>query len=126
MTAALILSMRYYARASPPTGGATGALAELFNWFRRARDYYVSQSRPKFEAMTLGLALLVGLLVMPALIYLAGRNTLEAYEHGGVFSLYLDFFKGLVGLRPSCWIVVLGPYVFLSLVRLFRLILRKL
>lgn len=126
MTAALILFMRYYARAFPPSGGATGALAELFNWFWRARDFYVSQSRPKFEAMTLGLALLVGLLVMPALIYLAGRYTLQAYEHGDVFAFYFDFFKGLVDLRPSCWIVVIGPFVFLSLVRLFRLILRKL
>jgi hypothetical protein len=101
-------------------------IGDLFNWLRRARDYYVSQSRPKFEAITLGLALLVGLLVMPALIYLAGRYTLEAYERGGVFALYLDFFKGLFEPRPSCWIVVLGPFVFLSLVRLFRLILRKL
>ena len=101
-------------------------IGDLFNWLRRARDYYVSQSRPKFEAITLGLALLVGLLVMPALIYLAGRYTLEAYERGGVLALYLDFFKGLFEPRPSCWIVVLGPFVFLSLVRLFRLILRKL
>jgi hypothetical protein len=118
--------MRYYARAFPPTGGATGAVAELFNWIGRARDYYFAQPRPKFEAMTLGLALLAGLLVMPALIYLAGRYTLEVYENGGVFSLYADFFKGLIELRPSCWIVVAGPLVFLSLVRVFRLILRKL
>jgi len=98
----------------------------LFNWLRRARDYYISQSRPKFEAMTLGLALLVGLLVMPGLIYLAGSFTLQAYERGGVFALYGDFFKGLFELRPSCWIVAMGPFAFLSLVRLFRLILRKL
>jgi len=98
----------------------------LFNWFWRARDFYVSQSRPKFEAITFGLALLAGLLVMPGLIYLAGTATLQAYERGGVFALYSDFYKGLVGLRPSCWIVALGPFVFLSLIRLGRLILRKL
>jgi hypothetical protein len=118
--------MRYYARAFPPAGGATGAWTELLNWLGRVRDYYFSQPRPKFEAMTLGLALLVGLLVMPGLIYLAGRYTLEAYEHGGVLSLYLDFFKGLIALRPSCWIVLAGPFVFLSLARGFRWILRKL
>jgi hypothetical protein len=101
-------------------------LEELFNWLGRARVYYFSQPRPKFEAMTLGLALLAGLLVMPALIYVAGRYTLEAYEHGGVFSLYADFFKGLVEPRPSCWIVVAGPFVFLSVLRIFRLVLRKL
>jgi hypothetical protein len=98
----------------------------LFNWFRRARDFYVSQPRPIFEAMTLGLALLAGLLVMPGLIYAAGSYTLQAYERGGVFALYGDFFKGLFQLRPSCWIVAIGPFVFLSLVRLSRLILRKL
>lgn len=98
----------------------------MFNWLRRARDQYFSQSRPKFEAITAGLALLVGLLVMPGLIYVAGSFTLQAYERGGVFALYADFFKGLVEPRPSCWIVALGPLVFLSLVRLFRLILRKL
>jgi hypothetical protein len=98
----------------------------LFNWLARARVYYFSQPRPKFEAMTLGLALLAGLLVMPALIYLAGSYTLQAYEHGGVLSLYGDFFKGLIQLRPSCWIVAAGPLVFLSLFRVFRLILRKL
>jgi hypothetical protein len=123
--------MRYYARAFPPAGGLRGPGQNLFTWFERARDYYFSQSRPKFEAMTLGLALLVGLVVMPVLIYLAGKYTLGAYAHGtslethGVFSLYYDFFKGLVECRPSCWIVLLGPFVFLSFVRLCRLILRK-
>ncbi len=98
----------------------------MFTWFTRARDYYFSQSRPKFEAITLGLALLVGLLVMPALIYLAGRYTLMGYANGGLFALFSDFYKGLFEPRPSCWIVVAGPFVFLSLIRLFRLILRKL
>ena len=99
---------------------------ELFNWFERARDYYFTLPRPKFEAMTLGLALLVGLLVMPSLIFLAGHYTLREYANGGLFALYFDFLKGLVELRPSCWIALVGPFVFLSLFRIFRLILRKL
>ena len=106
---------------------------ELFSWFERARSYYVSQPRPIFEMMTLGLALLVGLIVMPALIYLVGRYSLGAYGHGtpleansSVFSLFFDFYKGLIEPRPSCWIVVLGPFVFLTFVRLCRLALRKL
>src|SRR4051794_18916573 len=124
--------MRYYARAFPPAGGTTGAGQKLFTWFERARDYYFSLSRPKFEAMTFGLTFVVGLIVMPALVYLAGRYTLGAYAHGavqethGVFSLFLDFFKGLVEPRPSCWVLLLGPFVFLTFVRLCRLILRKL
>jgi len=98
----------------------------LFTWFTRARQWYVAQPLPIFEAVTLGLALLVGLLIMPALIYLVGHLMLNPYANGGVFSLYGDFFKGLVDLRASCWVVVVGPFIFLCLVRLFRLILRKL
>lgn len=97
----------------------------MFTWFARARSYYFSLSRPKFEAITLGLALLAGLLVMPPLIYLAGRYTLNAYANGGLFALFADFYKGLVEPRTSCWIVVAGPFVFLCFVRICRRILRK-
>ena len=100
-------------------------MTELFNWFERARVYYSALSRPKFEAMTLSLALLVGLLVMPALIYVAGSYTLREYANGGVFALYFDFFKGLFEPRPSCCIVVAGPFVLITLYRLFLFILRK-
>jgi hypothetical protein len=100
-------------------------LTELFNWFERARVYYSSLSRPKFEALTLGLALLFGLLVMPALIYVAGSFTLRDYANGGLFALYFDFFKGLFEPRQSVWIVFMGPFVLLTLFRVFRLILRK-
>lgn len=97
----------------------------MFNWFWRARDYYFGLPRFKFEAMTLGLAVLFGLVLMPPLIYVAGHYTLKAYANGGLFTLYFDFVKGLIEPRPSCWLVVAGPLVFLSLVRVFRLILRK-
>jgi hypothetical protein len=96
----------------------------LFDWFYRARDWYLSQPRLNFEAITLGAALLVGLLVMPALIYIAGSFALQSYD-GGFFSLYYDFFKGLFVPHPSFWFVVAGPFVFLSLLRLFKLILAK-
>jgi len=118
--------MRYYARAFPPAGGTTGAMATLLNWFGRAHAYYFSLPRFKFEAMTLGLALLFGLLVVPPLIYLPGNYILKPYADGGLAALYFDFLKGLVELRPSCWIALAGPFAFLSLFRIFRLILRKL
>jgi hypothetical protein len=118
--------MRYYARAFLPVGGTTGAMATLFNWFVRAHAYYFSRPRFQFEAMTLALAVLFGLLVLPPLIYLPGFYILKPYQNGGLLALYWDFFKGLAELRPSCWIALLGPFVFLSLYRIFRLILRKL
>ena len=98
----------------------------MFNWFVRAHAYYFSLPRLQFEAMTLGIALLFGLLVMPALIYLPGYFVLKPYANGGLFALYGDYFKGLIEPRASCWIAVAGPFVFLSLFRIFRLILRKL
>jgi hypothetical protein len=117
--------MRYYARRlRQPVGGNRG-LSNLFTWISRSRDWYLSQPTLSFEAVTLGLAVLFGLVVMPVLIYLAGSVALNAYANGGLFALYGDFFKGLVELRPSCWIVVAGPFVFLTVFRFFRLILRK-
>jgi hypothetical protein len=98
----------------------------LFTWFTRARAWYVSQPTLIFEAVTSGLALLAGLLVMPALIYVAGQYTLQAYANGGLFTLYRDFFKGLFQPLTSCWVVVFGPLAFLTLLRAFRFISRKL
>jgi hypothetical protein len=117
--------MRYYARAFTPSGESSGALAKLFNWVFRARDWYLALPRFQFEAMTFGLAVLFGLLVMPALIFLAGHFALKDYANGGLFALYGDSFKGLVKPRPSFWAVVAGPFVFLTLARVFRWILRK-
>jgi hypothetical protein len=96
----------------------------LFDWFYRGRDWYLAQPRLNFEAITVGAALLVGLLVMPALIFVAGSFTLQPYD-GGLFALYYDFFKGLFAPQASFWCVVAGPFVFLTLLRVFRLILSK-
>jgi hypothetical protein len=117
--------MRYYARAFPPVGGTPRGSSGLFSWYGRARDYYFSLSRPKFEALTLAIAMLVGLFIMPVLIYIAGSYVLKSYAHGGLFSLFVDFYKGLVELRPSCWIVLIGPFVFLTFFRLCRYLLGK-
>ncbi len=97
----------------------------MFSWYGRARDYFFSLSRPKFEGLTLGIALLCGLVVMPVLIFIAGSYVLKSYAHGGLFALFVDFYKGLVELRPSCWIVLLGPLVFLTFFRFCRFLLRK-
>lgn len=111
--------------ARRPAGLLEG-LTHLFNWFVRARTWYFTQPRFIFEAVTFGLALLVGLLVMPALIYLVGHYVLREYANGGLFALYGDFFKGLIEPGPSYWVVVAGPFAFLSLLRLFRFIYGKL
>jgi hypothetical protein len=108
-----------------PAGVLEGP-ADLFNWFVRARAWYASLPRLQFEAVTFGVAVLVGLLVMPVFIYLAGVIALKAYANGGVFSLYADWFAGLFGGHSSFWIVAAGPFAFLTLFRMCRWSLRKL
>jgi hypothetical protein len=105
---------------------SSGDLRTLFNWFVRARDWYFALPRLQFEAMTFAFAALVGLLIMPAMIYVAGLIALKAYANGGVFSLYYDWFAGLFGGHSSYWIVVIGPFAFLTLFRSCRWIVRKL
>jgi hypothetical protein len=51
---------------------------------------------------------------------------LKPYANGGVFSLYYDWFAGLFGGHSSFWIVVAGPFAFLSLFRLCRWVIGKL
>jgi hypothetical protein len=103
-----------------------GSLADLFTWFVRARTWYFALPRFQFEAMTFGLAVLVGLFLMPALIYVVGLIALKAYANGGLFSLYYDWFAGLFGGHSSFWIVAIGPFAFLTLFRACRWIVRKL
>lgn len=101
----------------------------MFNSLVRARDQYFALPRLQFEAITLGLAVLVGLLIMPVLIYFAGYSILQKYSNldfgPGLLELYGDFFTGLFHLQSACWVVVAGPYVFLSVFRIFRWVLRK-
>ena len=80
-------------------------------------------SRPRRELLGLALALLVGLLLMPLLIWLAGNRVLGPYTHGqnlhaGPFALLQDFFIGLLHGSAVFWAVALGPAVFILLLRL--------
>lgn len=76
------------------------------------------------EGLIAGAALLVGLLLMPLLVWLAGHVFLGDYANGGPFSLLADFLRGLVRGETAYWIVLAGPYAFLTLGRLLRRLLR--
>ena len=77
------------------------------------------------ETWIAGGALLVGLIPLPLLIYLAGQLTLGDYESGGLAAFLKDFYLGLLTASPTTWCAVLGPYVFLSFIRLVMLISRR-
>jgi hypothetical protein len=78
-----------------------------------------------------GLALLLGLLGMPFLIWYAGNRVLGPYthgpnSHGGPLDLFSDFFLGLFHGSAVFWLVALGPALLLALLRLFLLLVRAL
>lgn len=77
------------------------------------------------EALLAGTCLLIGVLVMPCVIFAVGRLTLGAYEHGGVFALWRDFLLGLGAGSEAFWFVALTPYLLLWLVRAGRRLLHN-
>lgn len=77
--------------------------------------------RLRRELWLLGAGLVVGLILMPALVYVVGMLTLGPYAGGGAGSFLADHYRGLFhGWIPG-WGIVVGPYL---LVQLLRLLIR--
>jgi hypothetical protein len=89
----------------------------LSNQLRLFWDRYRGAQGVWRELLTVALALGTGLVVMPCLIYAAGRLVLGAYSHGGIFALWRDFLAALATGSAAAWFVVLGPYLFVWLLR---------
>ena len=85
------------------------------------------EERPRLrrELNFLAGAFLVGIILMPLLIYVAGVLTLGPYTSGGLGSFLGDFFLGLLRGVPSNCLIAVGPYAGLMLIRMARLILRR-
>jgi hypothetical protein len=77
------------------------------------------------ELMLAALCLVLGIVVMPCLIFAMGRGSLGPYEHGGVFALWRDFLVGLSRGSEAFWFVALSPYLLLCVLRLLRRLLHK-
>lgn len=78
--------------------------------------------RREFDFAALGLGF--GLLVMPFLIYAAGVLTLGPYE-GGLLSFLGSLLGAFFTAAPSAWLLVLGPYLLFTAVRLITRPLRR-
>lgn len=65
-----------------------------------------------------------GLLVMPFLIYLAGVLTLGPYE-GGLLAFLGSLMRSVSTAAPSAWLLVTGPYLLFTAVRLLTRPLRR-
>src|SRR5690242_18176189 len=107
MTAALIFFMG--ALLCPPARPRLRAMAllegrpqavEHMEPLARVRRSLAAQSRTRRELLYFGLALLVGLVVVPLLTWLVGSRILGPYSrgtevHDSAFALLSDFFAGL-------------------------------
>jgi hypothetical protein len=55
-------------------------------------------------------ALLIGIALMPILIFYAGVGALGRYEGASLGHIYSSLFAGLGQSSAACWVVLLGPY----------------
>lgn len=63
-----------------------------------------------------------GLLVLPALIYFVGLQLLGEYRPGaGMGAFYADLYGQLATLSIWAWLLVLGPWLAIQMLRLFWL-----
>jgi hypothetical protein len=82
-------------------------------------DPSVLNARNRRELILLLALLACGLFVMPLLIWVVGQGVLGPYADGGPFALLADFFAGLRHGSLIHWSVVIGPYLFVLILRLF-------
>lgn len=76
--------------------------------------------------LTLAAAMLAfGLFILPLAIYLVGRQVIGEYDaDAGVLALAEHIWTDFLSLRPTAWILVLGPYVVVQLLRYVRRVWR--
>ena len=94
-------------------------------WHHRIRTWYDGLAPPwrrelRFAVLWLGF----GLLVMPFLIYLAGVLTLGPYE-GGLLAFLGSLLAAFFTVKPTAWLLVLGPYLLFTSIRLLTRPLRR-
>jgi hypothetical protein len=86
-------------------------VSDVSNQLQRLADYYLSARGARRELLAAAICLIVGVLVMPCLIFACGRLILGPYAHGNLFALWRDFLR--------------GPYALLWLLRAARELLHK-
>ena len=92
----------------------------LHYWRRYRRTRGVAH-----ELLTLALCLAVGLLVLPVLIWFVGSAQLGPYANGGFGGLLSDYYLALVKGSLAYWLVALGPYAAVWLLRGLRFWFRR-
>ena len=71
----------------------------------------LAEERPwAAELIVAGVALFLGLTLMPVLIFYAGVGALGRFDGASLGHLYGSLFEGLVEASIASWVVFLGPY----------------
>lgn len=69
------------------------------------------------ELIVLAAALAFGLLAAPPLVWIAGSRALGPYAGGGLGAFLASFYRSLARGTFAYWMVALGPYLVVLLVR---------
>lgn len=82
---------------------------------------HLAEERPwAAELVAAGVGLLLGVALMPALIFYAGVAALGRFDGASLGHLYSSLFAGLREASTASWTVLLGPYLLYLLFRLLR------
>ena len=86
-----------------------------FNFRRFAED-----SPWAVELAAAAVGLLLGVTLMPVLVFYAGVATLGRFDGASLGNLYSSLFVGLKEASIASWVVLLGPYGLYLLFRALR------
>ena len=98
---------------------------------RRTLQRFHAQPPLSRELLLLLATVLFSLLILPPLIWVAGRLSLGEYLRdpsgaptGGPLALMVDYVRGVLALSPGHWLVLLGPYLLTVAFRAGRCLLK--
>ena len=100
-------------------------MPDLGEQWRSLTQFYSGARGLWRELLALLICAVLGVVLMPCLIFAAGRLTLGPYAHGNLFALWRDFLQGLIGGSWAAWFIALGPYLLFWLLRGGRKLLHK-
>jgi hypothetical protein len=82
---------------------------------------HLAEERPwTAELLMAGIGLLLGVALMPVLIFYAGVAALGRFDGASLGHLYSTLFEGLREASIASWVVFLGPYGLYLLFRALR------
>ncbi|HEY2677561.1 MAG TPA: hypothetical protein VGI65_11385 [Steroidobacteraceae bacterium] len=82
----------------------------------------LAKTRPwTVELVIAAMGLLLGVALLPVLIFYSGAATLGRYEGASLKALYASLFQGLAEASIASWVVFLGPYGLYLLFKTLRL-----